>query len=220
MRQTRSIEPRDLPGSGSVMVNVGSGLEVAPGWINVDASPNAMLANLPRRLLRMLYHFSGSRDFLTADEYVARLKAHRFVHHDVTRSLPFPDESVDFIFCSHFLEHLTKQEGTVVLRESCRVLRPGGVLRITVPDLEQAVDLYREGHADRMLDDFFYRSEVGRLAQHRYLYDFALLQNALEDAGFVDIERAEYRRGHVPDLDVLDNRPDQTLFVEAKKPAS
>jgi hypothetical protein len=71
-----------------------------------------------------------------------------------------------------------------------------------------------------MLKDFFYRSEAGRLAQHRYLYDFALLQNALEDAGFVDIERAEYRRGRVPDLDLLDNRPDQTLFVEAKKPVS
>jgi predicted SAM-dependent methyltransferase len=202
------------------MLNLGSGLEVAPGWINVDASPNAMLANLPSAVLRTLYRFSGSRELVTPDEYVSRLKSHRFVHHDVTHSLPFPDESIDFIFCSHFLEHLTKLQGRTVLRESCRVLRRGSVARIAVPDLEVAIDLHARRQTERMLDEFFYRPEPGRLTQHRYLYDFPLLHDALEDAGFVDIERRAYRQGHVPDLDLLDNRPEQTLFVEARRPAA
>ncbi len=53
---------------------------------------------------------------------------------DLARGIPFPDESVDAILHEHLMEHLTIPQGHALARESHRVLRRGGVLRIGVPD--------------------------------------------------------------------------------------
>ncbi|MEK6208863.1 MAG: methyltransferase domain-containing protein [Pseudomonadota bacterium] len=55
---------------------------------------------------------------------------------DVRKGLPFPDEVFDAVYCSHVLEHLPRQEAASLLRHTHRVLRPGGVIRVVVPDLE------------------------------------------------------------------------------------
>jgi SAM-dependent methyltransferase len=62
--------------------------------------------------------------------------------HDVTRPLPFPDGHFDAVYHAHLLEHLPRAEALPFLRECWRVLRPGGVLRVVVPDLEQIARLY------------------------------------------------------------------------------
>jgi len=56
---------------------------------------------------------------------------------DLRNSLPFPDNSVDFIFNEHFLEHLTVEEGIQAIKDFFRVLKPGGTMRIAMPDLEK-----------------------------------------------------------------------------------
>lgn len=56
---------------------------------------------------------------------------------DITKRLPFEDSSVDFVLCEHCVEHVTYYEAIDFFHECCRVLRPGGVARITVPSLEQ-----------------------------------------------------------------------------------
>jgi SAM-dependent methyltransferase len=213
--QRRRLHPETLVDEPVVKVNLGSGLEVAPGWINVDASLNALIARWPSPLQSALYSRSGHSAFIDRDDYVRRLRSNRFVHADLTRAFPFVDDSVDFVFSSHFLEHLTRAQCVHVLGEARRVLKPDGVIRVAVPDLERAVGLYRAGEARQMLDEAFFRPEQGRLAQHRYMYDFTLLAAALEEAGFADVRRCAYREGDVPDLELLDNRPDETLFVEA-----
>jgi len=53
--------------------------------------------------------------------------------------------------------------------------------------------------------------------QHRYMYDFDLLRDLLIDAGFTSVIRRDYRVGVVPDLEILDNRPEETLYVEATR---
>lgn len=218
LRRNRRIDPRDLVPAGTpVKINLGSGLEVAPGWINLDASPNAMLSRWPTPALEVLYKQSGSNVYMGLDEYVTRLKSNRFIHHELTSSLPFVDASVNYIFSSHFVEHLTRPQCVIVLSEALRVLHSDGVIRIGAPDLEVAIDLYAHGEQRRMLDDFFYRPETGRLAQHRYMYDFSLLADILHEVGFVSVERRMFHEGQVPDLDLLDNRPEQTLFVEARR---
>ncbi|WP_413432513.1 class I SAM-dependent methyltransferase [Crateriforma spongiae] len=58
------------------------------------------------------------------------------IEHDLRRGLPFSDDSFDGIYSSHVLEHLTPASADAMLAECRRVLRPGGVLRIVVPDLE------------------------------------------------------------------------------------
>ena len=49
---------------------------------------------------------------------------------------PTDDSTVDFVYSSHFLEHLYRADAQRILRESFRVLKLGGTIRISVPDLE------------------------------------------------------------------------------------
>jgi predicted SAM-dependent methyltransferase len=58
------------------------------------------------------------------------------IEHDLRRGLPFADGSCDAVYHSHVLEHLPPDEAQQLLAECFRVLKPGGTLRIVVPDLE------------------------------------------------------------------------------------
>jgi SAM-dependent methyltransferase len=64
--------------------------------------------------------------------------------HDLRKGIPYPDETFDVVYHSHVLEHLSKWDAPTFLRECRRVLRPGGLIRIAVPDLEQIARLYLE----------------------------------------------------------------------------
>ncbi len=63
---------------------------------------------------------------------------------DIAKGLPFADEEIDAVYHSHVLEHLEPEVARALLRECFRVLRPGGTLRIAVPDLEAIVRGYLE----------------------------------------------------------------------------
>jgi len=62
--------------------------------------------------------------------------------HDLLQGIPFPNDMFDAVYHSHLLEHLTRKEGTQLVQECFRVLRPGGILRVAVPDLEGICRLY------------------------------------------------------------------------------
>ena len=215
LNRNRKLEPAI---AFPVKVNLGSGLAVAPGWINIDGSLNALVASWPRFAHRWLYRLSGAKHYYTIEDYCALLRGHQFVHHDLTYGIPLSDACVDYVYTSHFLEHLHKEGAAGLLRESFRVLKWGGVLRVCIPDLAFAVSLYQRGDKEKMLDTFFFVSEdESDLARHKYMYDFELLSDALRKAGFARIERAAFRSGRTPDLSTLDRHPEQTLFVEAIK---
>lgn len=57
--------------------------------------------------------------------------------HDLKKGIPFPNASFDLVYHSHVLEHIPKSEADTFITECIRVLKPGGILRIVVPDLEQ-----------------------------------------------------------------------------------
>ncbi len=213
LRRSQRIRPEMTP----VRVNLGSALLAAPGWINIDASPTLLVAGRPTWIQKVAYRFSRGPSDADFAQYEKDLRVGRFVHHDLTDSIPMPDRSADFIYSSHFLEHLSPGEGQRLLHECLRVLRPGGIVRICVPDLSIAVRFYLEGDRSRFLN-YFFTEDRGAHHRHRYMYDFELLSQALGAAGFAKVERCSYRSGRVPDLDVLDNRPDETLFVEAMRP--
>lgn len=198
-------------------INMGCGFVVADQWINIDASPNFLFSNFPVPLLEILYSVSGSRQWYSKNEYREIMGGHTFVHHDVKYGIPFPDESVSYVYSSHLLEHLYKNDAKKLLKEAFRVLRKGGIVRICVPDLEHAISLYENGNKEEALDYFFDPSESRYLGIHRYMYDFDSLKELLEYAGFTSIERCSYQEGATPDLEVLDCRPSETLYVEARK---
>lgn len=66
--------------------------------------------------------------------------------HDVTKGIPFGDNKFTAVYHSHVLEHLDPEHGKRLIEECFRVLKPGGVLRIVVPDLERIAKLYLEMH--------------------------------------------------------------------------
>ncbi len=207
------------PPPGVVKVNLGSGLAVAPGWINVDATLMAAVSRWPRFMLRSLYglimraYRGPDEEWVSETEYLDILKANTFVHNDVRYGIPLPDTSADYVFSSHMLEHLTKDEALRVMKEARRVMKPGAFLRVCVPDLEHVVALYQSGRREEALD-LLYTPGSSSFHQHHYMYDFQLLWGLLEEAGFTTIERHDYREGNTPDLDRLDNRADHTLYVE------
>jgi len=61
---------------------------------------------------------------------------------DITKKLPYPDNYFDACYSSHVLEHLTKEESQQLLTECHRILKPQGIIRVVVPDLEAIVREY------------------------------------------------------------------------------
>lgn len=212
LRRNRIVCPTELP----VKVNLGSGLIVAPNWINIDISPSAFISGWPTPILRYAYKLSGYTTVISQEEFIRILRENIFIHFDLRLGIPFTDDSIDYIYTSHTLEHISKTSAQELMREAHRTLKRGGIIRVCVPDLEQAVKLYQQGNRTEALAYFFPDSEF-EFHQHKYMYDFALLKQLLEDSGFKDVRRCEYQQGLMPDLDRLDNRPMQTLFVEAAK---
>mgnify|MGYP000850611868 CR=1 FL=1 len=66
------------------------------------------------------------------------------LQHDVRRGIPLPDASCAVVYHTAVLEHLRRAEALSFMRECCRVLQPGGIVRVGVPDLEQLCLLYLE----------------------------------------------------------------------------
>ncbi|MEX2284736.1 MAG: methyltransferase domain-containing protein [Gemmatimonadota bacterium] len=203
--------------NGLVKVNVGAGLTVAPGWINVDGNIHSMLASAPTSVLHVLYRLSNTVHWLERDEYVRRLRNHAFIHYDLERGLPLADAAADFVYSSHVLEHFYLADARRLVAEMLRILKPGGTLRLCVPDLEHAMRLYQNGNRRDALEYFFTNDRAPYFRQHRYMYDFELIAGLLRDAGFSSVTRYSYQHGRVPDLELLDNRSDETLYVEATR---
>lgn len=217
-KRPRRVTPEPDVRDGLVKVNLGCGLAVAKGWINVDASLNALVASWPRAAHRLLYRLSGANRYYSLEQYCDLLENHVFIHHDLSHSIPLKDQTADFVYSSHFLEHLFKRDAERLLTDCHRALKLGGILRISVPDLAYAVSLYVTGEKEKMLADYFFvEDKESFLARHKYMYDFELLKALLEKIGFSQVARCAYQEGRTPDIKLLDNRPEDSLFVEAIK---
>jgi predicted SAM-dependent methyltransferase len=75
------------------------------------------------------------------------------ISHDITLGIPFEASSFNAVYHSHVLEHLNPDEGKQLIQECYRVLSPGGVLRVVVPDLERIARLYLETHQQAWAGD-------------------------------------------------------------------
>ena len=181
-------------------LHLGCGPKYAPSFINADANP-----------------------FHRIDLWL-----------DLRNPLPFPDAMLEGIYTLETLEHLYPDELDALLLECRRVLRPGGFLRIGVPHLRRAAEAYLAGRSGWFADwPRPYRSAGGRFSnllfcdgQHRNAFDFSLMEEVLQKAGFAQIVEAS--RGQsgwvepgvmsVCEADADPGEPDRHLFVEARKP--
>lgn len=143
---------------------------------------------------------------------------------DLRRSLPFPDRRFDGIYCEHFFEHLPQATGASFLKECRRILKPGGVLRLSVPDGRIYIERYltdrtwmlkRRGGTLRTpmeVMNVLFRQGL----EHQYIYDAETLVLRLQDAGFSSAAAASFGSGRDPNL-LLDQekRAFESLYVEA-----
>jgi predicted SAM-dependent methyltransferase len=147
---------------------------------------------------------------------------------DLRNPLPFPDNSVDFIFNEHFVEHLTPEESKIALLDFRRVMKKGGVMRIAMPDLELAIEIYLDPKwRDRpyiknfKLDYVQTKAELlnmgFRFWDHKWFYDWEELERRLKEVGFTEIKRAEHSRSVYKELCGLETREESLLIAEATK---
>ncbi len=138
----------------------------------------------------------------------------------MTDMAPVPDGSVDAVWSSHNLEHLDPHEVPVALQEFLRVLKPGGTLLLTVPDLQAVARLVAEDRLDETLYDstqgpirpldvvYGYGPALAagnRFMAHRNGFTPNLLGRLLQEAGFEPV--AIWRRARAYELQVKAFRP-------------
>jgi SAM-dependent methyltransferase len=209
--------------------NVGCGTCVAEGWVNLDNSPSVLLAERPRL-----------RGALLALRVLNREQAAGFppgvVRADAT-ALPFADGSVDAVHSAHMIEHLPRWKGHQFLVECHRVLRPGGIIRLSTPNLRTLIERYQMGEpwiegqptaADSFVHHYgawadindnrfrrFSRRQFSR-ANHQWLYDAESLCLLLREAGFPDARERAYVDSDIPGIAAVEHRA-ESLFVEVVK---
>jgi predicted SAM-dependent methyltransferase len=130
---------------------------------------------------------------------------------DATKPFPFKDQSFDYIYCEHMIEHISWDEGLFMLKECRRVLKPQGKIRITTPDLEVFMKMYANSSellneryikwsTDNMLmwrdlhvyQPAFVVNNMFRDFGHQFIYDDPVLVMALERAGFSQVTRCRW----------------------------
>jgi predicted SAM-dependent methyltransferase len=141
---------------------------------------------------------------------------------DLRRPLPFPNASVSVAYCSHTLEHLFPEDAISLLREIHRVLGPGGVARVVVPDVKYAFRIAR-GEAQSPWPRNF-EDPVGQAmnylfcdGQHKYAYNHAMLEDFARQAGFQTVTNVSDEHGVTPRPYgplMLGNEAEGSLVVE------
>lgn len=144
---------------------------------------------------------------------------------NLAKGIPFADGSVDAIFQEHLLEHIPLQAGATLMDECFRVLRPGGIMRIGVPDAGELLQSYvgdgkylesiHPGRPTRLLgvQELFYWH------RHTAMYDEDTLALMFRAGGFPDATRRQFGD---TDLDIApdtERRRAETLYMEATRPA-
>jgi predicted SAM-dependent methyltransferase len=211
-------------------VQYGSGNETIKGWVNFDASPTLRIQKIPiigvlcRPILNCI--FDGD-----------------IRYGDIIRGLPIKASSVDGVFCSHVLEHLSLEDFNKALENTFKILKPGGVFRCIVPDLEMYIREYIDGissGSSELQNEAAVkfcrgtnlgmlkrrRDIIGRLSEaygnsgHRWMWDRYSLSRALLDHGFVDVETFE--KGNCADemflLPERDHQFHRGIGIQCRKP--
>ncbi len=196
----------------SSRLNLGCGPNAPSGWVNVDGSWNAWFTH--HKQLRRMLELIG---VIHSKNQGAKWNVSPVVH-DLKKRLPFPDNTFSAIYASHVLEHLYRSQAQQLLDECRRVLKPGGVARIVVPDLHSLVEDYltcrRDGDkaaADTLNERLAFRSPAppsGNIFtrsyaiwkdfhSHKWMYDSDSLTHYLEAAGFREVSRKEFLRSEI-----------------------
>ncbi|MDD2882987.1 MAG: methyltransferase domain-containing protein [Rhodoferax sp.] len=111
------------------------------------------------------------------------------------------DDSCDVIYNCHVLEHFKRREVVKVLAEWRRVLKPDGILRISVPDFAAICEIYRlAGSIDPVVGPLFGRQDY-LYNIHYNVFDFNYLAKELMSVGFTKVNRYNWRETEHANID-------------------
>jgi predicted SAM-dependent methyltransferase len=157
------------------------------------------------------------------------------IYIDATRTMPFPDDTFDYVYSEHMIEHVPYPGGRHMLEECHRILKPGGKVRISTPDLAFVIGLYQNAKSELqeryikwstetldnqapLCSDTFVINNFVRSWGHSFIYDEKVLRYTLERAGFKDVVRCALRESSDEALRNLENdkrMPDGFLMLES-----
>lgn len=209
-------------------------------WIFTPFQPTAIKRYLSSAAQPCL-HLGAGRNVLPGwlnTDYLGHCPA--CLRLDVRKRFPFGDESFEYVFSEHMIEHVSYDDGMHMLSECRRVLKPGGILRVETPDLCKIVSVYEEPLDQERLEYLRFHAGVVkghdvcaspciavnnamRHWGHRFVYDEETLRHVFSLAGFDSVERVEVGRSSHEALNGLRNREwletneFETLALEATR---
>ncbi len=144
-------------------------------------------------------HLGCGKRFLPGFVHVDLADFPHIAHRRSIAALDFlEDDCVELIYTSHTLEYFDRFEARGVLKEWRRVLCPGGILRLAVPDFQALAEVYFQcRNLDLILGPLYGRMEIvgtGKMIYHKTVYDFDSLWKLLEECGFADVRRYDWRQ--------------------------
>jgi predicted SAM-dependent methyltransferase len=214
-------------------LNLGCGSLRPPGWINTDSSLNANLQKIP------LIGKSITKQFNKVEYGDTNM-----VYMNLNKQWRYKNNTVDIVYASHLFEHLTLRSASLFLKESYRCLKPGGTIRIVVPDLYKickkyiqnyengvenasdfimwAINMHREGQYGVNLNLFkkVVLEIQGYPHQHKFMYDEKSLSKTLKEAGFIDLLSLSYGESkYISEIKDVEgtNESYLSVYIEAKK---
>lgn len=185
---------------GEIWLNVASSTYVLKDFVNFDN-------NIFLRFLKVFSFFKRiipQKYWETIDSYCEARKTAILIRHDCRNVLFLPDNSVDHILCSHFLEHVYPADMEKIINDFYRVMKPKATLHIIVPDLKVLAEKYliKNRNADPLsADEFIKETLLGKESrgsfkyrllefhggfglQHKWMYDFSSMSKKLQNVGF------------------------------------
>jgi predicted SAM-dependent methyltransferase len=200
-------------------INLGSGPINLEGWENFDWGLLPFLGKwgLNKLLCRLGILSEGYNQNWSRISLV-----------DIRRRLPLDDKLVDFIYCSHVLEHFKESETRKILIECKRVLKDGGIIRVVLPDLDRLVKNYKGpksfnneiyGYEKEKYNSFLGQIMESFIRAHQWMYNFDSFFELMKSAGYKNIEKKSFKRGRCPDIERLDLDiyRKTSFYIEAKK---
>ena len=213
----------------TIRINVGCGTTPIDGWINFDNSLAIKLANSPFLYLLVKFLKLLSKQNIENVEWNKKNKIH---FADATKKIPLETNSVECVYTSHMLEHISRDGALVFLSEALRVLKTNGVLRISVPDLRIAINNYlTDDDANEFMEYISVQAPpIGNLKEklklmvsgyrhHQWMYDGKSLSVLMEESGFRDVRVYSKGETSIKNLNGLNlhERSEESVYVEGIK---